>query len=98
MDGLGFSAFARHYLRNHSCFLLLRLLRCFSSARSPPDLKPGCHAFSMAGCPIRKSADLIACADTRGLSQLVTSFFASGSLGIPRVPLSTFSTAMHPFC
>ena len=35
MDGLGFSAFARHYLRNHSCFLLLRLLRCFSSARSP---------------------------------------------------------------
>src|SRR5690606_27267044 len=32
--GLGCSAFARHYLRNHSCFLLLRLLRCFSSARS----------------------------------------------------------------
>ena len=30
--GLGFSAFARHYLRNHFCFLLLRLLRCFSSA------------------------------------------------------------------
>jgi hypothetical protein len=36
ITGLGFSAFARHYLRNHSCFLLLRLLRCFSSARSPP--------------------------------------------------------------
>ena len=30
--GLGCSAFARHYLRNHFCFLLLRLLRCFSSA------------------------------------------------------------------
>ncbi len=30
--GLGFCAFARHYLRNHFCFLLLRLLRCFSSA------------------------------------------------------------------
>ena len=29
--GLGFSAFARHYLRNHYCFLFLRVLRCFSS-------------------------------------------------------------------
>ena len=33
--GLGSSAFARHYLRNHFCFLLLRVLRCFSSPRSP---------------------------------------------------------------
>ena len=29
--GLGYSAFARRYLRNHYCFLFLRLLRCFSS-------------------------------------------------------------------
>ena len=29
--GLGFSEFARHYYRNHFCFLLLRVLRCFSS-------------------------------------------------------------------
>ena len=34
--GLGSSAFARHYLRNHSYFLLLWVLRCFSSPRSPP--------------------------------------------------------------
>ncbi len=34
--GLGCSAFARHYLRNHFCFLLLWVLRCFSSPRSPP--------------------------------------------------------------
>ena len=34
--GLGSSAFARHYLRNHFCFLLLRVLRCFSSPRSLP--------------------------------------------------------------
>ncbi len=33
--GLGCSAFARHYLRNHFCFLLLRVLRCFSSPRLP---------------------------------------------------------------
>ena len=32
--GLGSSVFARHYLRNHCCFLFLRLLRCFSSAGS----------------------------------------------------------------
>ena len=29
--GLGSCAFARHYLRNHCCFLLLQVLRCFSS-------------------------------------------------------------------
>ena len=44
--GLGSSAFARHYSRNHSCSLLLPLLRCFSSRRSPrlpavPGLQPG---------------------------------------------------------
>ena len=35
--GLGCSAFARHYSRNHFCFLFLRVLRCFSSPRSPPE-------------------------------------------------------------
>ena len=33
--GLGSSAFARHYSRNHCYFLFLRVLRCFSSPRSP---------------------------------------------------------------
>ena len=33
--GLGSSAFARRYSRNHCCFLLLRVLRCFSSPRWP---------------------------------------------------------------
>ena len=37
-DGLGCSPFARHYLGNHVCFLFLRVLRCFSSPRSPPCL------------------------------------------------------------
>ena len=32
LPGLGFSVFARHYLRNHARFLFLRLLRCFTSA------------------------------------------------------------------
>ena len=33
--GLGWCAFARHYLRNHFCFLFLRVLRCFSSPGWP---------------------------------------------------------------
>ena len=33
--GLGSSDFARHYFRNHWCFLFLRVLRCFSSPGSP---------------------------------------------------------------
>ena len=33
--GLGSCAFARRYLRNHCYFLFLRVLRCFSSPRSP---------------------------------------------------------------
>ena len=34
-SGLDSSAFARHYLRNHYCFLFLWVLRCFSSPRLP---------------------------------------------------------------
>ena len=37
--GLGSSAFARHYLRNHCYFLFLRVLRCFSSPGSPPHVR-----------------------------------------------------------
>ena len=37
--GLGCCAFARHYLRNHFCFLFLRLLRCFSSPGLPSALR-----------------------------------------------------------
>ena len=51
-----------------------------------------CHVFNMAGCPIRISADLRSFAPTRGFSQLITSFFASKSLGIPRAPFVTFLT------
>ncbi len=51
----------------------------------------GYHAFSVMGCPIRTSADHIVCADPRGFSQLITSFVASGSLGIPHTPLSSLS-------
>ena len=49
-----------------------------------------CHAFSMAGSPIRKSPDRFLFADPRRFSQLIASFLASESLGIPRVPFLTF--------
>ena len=84
--GLGSSPFARHYLRNHYYFLFLRVLRCFSSPGWPPC---GCYIFNIAGCPIRISADHIVCANPRSFSQLITSFFASGSQGIPHTPLIT---------
>ena len=93
--GLGCSAFARHYLRNHSCFLFLRVLRCFSSPRSPPAIAAGWHRFTVPGCPIRKSRDQRVFAPTPGLSQLVTSFVASRSLGIHRLPCSRFSFFFH---
>src|SRR5215475_10251126 len=32
-DGLGYSAFARRYWRNHCCFLFLQVLRWFTSLR-----------------------------------------------------------------
>src|ERR1700712_325736 len=46
--------------------------------------------FKWIGFPIRKSADQFIFANPRSLSQLITSFIASESQGIPRVPLFTF--------
>ena len=67
-----------------TCFLFLRVLRCFSS--------PGCHprgyyGFTIVGCPIRTSADQRSFAPPRSFSQLTTSFVVSESLGIPHTPL-----------
>ena len=47
------------------------------------------------GCPIRKSAGQWVFAPNRGLSQLVTSFFASESLGILHVPFSPFLSLLN---
>ena len=47
--GLGSSAFARHYSRNHCYFLFLRVLRCFSSPRSPSATR--CDGIAAAGFP-----------------------------------------------
>ena len=60
--GLGYSGFARRYLRNRGFFLFLWLLRCFSSPRSlrhpmhsDADDRPCCH--DQPGFPIQRSQD-----------------------------------------
>ena len=51
----------------------------------------GWQAFNLPGCPIRKSEDQRLFASPPSLSQLITSFVASESQGIHRLPLLTFS-------
>ena len=79
---LGCSAFARRYLRNHNCFLFLRLLRCFSLPGLPPPKSEGPSYYYEVGCPIRKPPDqrLLAASPTLWLA--ATSFFVPTNLGI----------------
>ena len=44
-------------------------------------------SFRREGCPIRKSTDQSLSAAPHSLSQLITSFIASETLGIPHTPL-----------
>ena len=83
--GLGSSPFARHYWGNRCYFLFLRVLRCFSSPRSPCAIRAMSGSLP-TGCPIRTSGGLGVFATRPGFSQLVTSFFASESQGIPHAP------------
>ena len=55
------------------------------------------HEVTHAGFPIRKSPDLWLCAPTRSLSQLITSFIASVSLGIRHTPFLTFFACINVY-
>jgi hypothetical protein len=58
--GLGCSHFARHYSGNHGCSLFLRVLRCFSSPRSPllpMDSATDTPTLLGIGFPIQRSPD-----------------------------------------
>ena len=66
-------------------FPFLRVLRCFSSPRSPPFRDSG--GLTPEGCPIRRPPDQCLLAAPRGLSQLSASFIASRHQGIHHVPL-----------
>ena len=87
--GLGSSDFARHYFRNHCCFLFLRVLRCFSSPGSPHTPIYSVYDNTMLlvlSSLIRISTDLKIFAPPRSFSQLVTSFFGAMYQGILRKP------------
>jgi hypothetical protein len=91
--GLASSDFARHYSRNHFCFLFLSVLRCFTSRRSLPTpyfiqvqvtrhdscwVSPFGHPRINASLPT-----------PQGLSQAGTSFIGSRCQGIHHAPLTT---------
>ena len=92
--GLGYSDFARHYFRNHGCFLFLRVLRWFTS---PGSLRHPMNSDDDNGCshplgfPIRTSPDHSLLAASRGLSQLTTSFIACLRQGIHTHALSSLT-------
>ena len=90
IQGLGCSRFARRYYENRFYFLFLKVLRCFSSPRSPRTPMYSVHDIPLLngmGCPIRKSPDQSLLAAPRSLSQLSASFFAYRCQGIRRSPL-----------
>ena len=94
LPGLAYSDFARHYFRNHGCFLLLGVLRWFTSPGSPvhpmdSDERNECsHSL---GFPIRKSPDHSLLAASRSLSQLIASFIAYLRQGIHTHALSSLT-------
>ena len=71
-------------------FSLPRGTKMFQFPRFASLRKQGCQSFRLAGCPIRISPDQRSFAPTRSLTQLITSFIASMSLGIRHSPFPTF--------
>ena len=72
------------------CFLFLRVLRCFSSPRSPPPNSGGCPRCTRTGCPIQEPVDLRPLASPHGFSQLAAPFIAFLSHRHPPCALSCF--------
>ena len=80
--GLGFSRFARHYFGNHFCFLLLWVLRCFSSPRSPPTIS-GMIQSSRIGLPHSEICGSIRICQS---PQLIAAYHVLHRLPEPRHP------------
>jgi hypothetical protein len=94
--GLASSDFARHYSRNHYCFLFLWVLRCFTSPRSLPTpyfiqvqvtRHDSCWVTPFGNPRINASLPT-----PQGISQAGTSFIGSRCQGIHHVPLPTCQT------
>ena len=92
---LGYSRFARHYSGNHYCFLFLSLLRCFSSGGW---LSFEWYTFSVPGCPIRKSSDImLVCSSPK----LIAAYHVLHRLSDPRHPpcaLNCFKNLVLVYC
>ncbi len=98
-QGLGCSDFARHYFRNHSCFLFLQVLRWFTSLSSLDAAMYSRHrtwCSHQVGSPIRIFPDHRLLAPPRDFSQLATSFFAYLRQGIPTHALSSLTIKLTP--
>ena len=94
----GSSVFARHYSRNRSYFLFLRVLRCFSSPGSPSATMNSLHDnvyFYTLSSLIRISTDRRIFAPPRSFSQLVTSFFGAMYQGILRMLFVAWSFSLN---
>ena len=90
--GLASSDFARHYSRNHFCFLFLWVLRCFTSPRSlhTPyfiQVQVTGHDSSRVS-PFGHPRITARLPTPQGLSQAPTSFIGSRCQGIHHVPLT----------
>jgi hypothetical protein len=97
--GLGCSDFARHYFRNHGCFLFLQVLRWFTSLGSLDHAmysrERNWRSYQL-GSPIRTSPDHRLLASPRGFSQLATSFIAYLRQGIHTHALSSLTIKLTP--
>ncbi len=81
VQGLASSDFARHYSRNHCCFLFLWVLRCFTSPRSlhaPYEFRYGSPRITRGGVsPFGDPRITARLSAPRGLSQITASFIGS---------------------
>src|ERR1700753_2280770 len=95
VHGLASSAFARHYSRNHNCFLFLRVLRCFTSPRSPPHPMysgTGNTTSLVLGFPIRTSSDQ---RSVDSSPRLIAASYVLHRLSMPRHPPCALKHLQH---
>jgi hypothetical protein len=98
MFGLGYSHFARRYFGNHACFLFLKVLRCFSSLRSPllpMDSVIDILELPRMGSPIQRSPDQSLLS---GYPKLIAASHVFHRHPAPRHPpsaLSSLAIALH---
>jgi hypothetical protein len=96
--GLGCSRFARHYSGNDGCSLFLRVLRCFSSPRSPllpMDSAADIPTLLGMGFPIQRSPDQSLFS---GSPKLIAAYHVFRRLLAPRHPPCALSSlTIKPF-